>query len=64
MRPGPEIPTDTSFFLFLRKGVPYPENSAQRMLGVGDFLCRAEAAAGFFCMVYIPLRGERMVKRE
>jgi hypothetical protein len=28
-----------SFFSFLCKGDPYPVNSAQRKLGVEDFLC-------------------------
>jgi hypothetical protein len=40
--PGPVIPVvRSSFFCFhlICKGDPYPENSAQRTLGVEDFLC-------------------------
>jgi hypothetical protein len=43
------------------KGGPYPAKGAQRKLGAEDFFCcgsYAGAAAGSFCKVHIPIRGE------
>jgi hypothetical protein len=50
------------------KGDPYPENSAQRRLGAEDFLCLGVCTQGrrpvSLVFVYMPLWGERTVKRE
>jgi hypothetical protein len=56
--PLPSLFSHHLLFLFFCKGDPYLENSAQRMLGVEDFLCLGLARRGggrfplFF--VYIP----------
>jgi hypothetical protein len=55
------------FVCIICKGDPYPEYSTAQAGGGGFPMSgglHAGSAAGFLCLVYIPLWGERTVKRE